>query len=90
MPALVYDVANRADLPWLRLLLRTPMPERSRVLSGEARYLVLPAGEAPYLLARVRWPDIAHAISPAHPDWLDDPGLFELPYEPSAKCCQFG
>ncbi len=61
------------------------MPERSRVLSGEARYLVLPAGEAPYLLARVRWPDIAHAISPAHPDWLDDPGLFELPYEPSAS-----
>jgi hypothetical protein len=59
------------------------------VLSGEARYLVLPAGEAPYLLARVRWPDIAQAISPAHPDWLDDPGLFELPYEPSASVVSF-
>ena len=65
------------------------MPERRRVLSGEARYLVLPAGEAPYLLARVRWPDIAQAISPAHPDWLDDPGLFELPYEPSASVVSF-
>jgi hypothetical protein len=59
------------------------------VLSGDARYLVLPAGEAPYLLAWVRWPDIAQAISPAHPDWLNDPGLFELPYEPSASVVSF-
>ncbi len=44
---------------------------------------------APYLLARVRWPDVAQAITAGSPDWLDDPGLFDLPYEPSAVAVSF-
>jgi hypothetical protein len=46
----------------------------------EIQYLVLPNPSAPFLLARVRWPDVYQAISPARPDWQDDPGLFDLPY----------
>jgi hypothetical protein len=43
-------------------------------------YLVLPSLEAPFLLARVRWPDVYQAISAVRTDWQDDPGLFDLPY----------
>ncbi len=56
---------------------------------GEVRYLVLTDQAVPYLLARVRWPDVAQAISSAAPDWLDDPGLFDLPYDPSAVPVNF-
>ena len=52
--------------------------------AGEVQYLVLPDSENPYLLARVRWPDVFQAISPVRPDWQDDPGLFDLPYSPSS------
>ncbi len=48
------------------------------------RYVVLPNAENPFLLARVRWPDIYQAISPVRPDWQDDPGLFDLPYAPAS------
>jgi hypothetical protein len=51
---------------------------------GEVQYLVLPDTTHPYLLARVRWPDVYQAISPVRPDWQDDPGLFDLPYDPSS------
>jgi hypothetical protein len=47
------------------------------------RYLVLPDRTNPYLLARVRWPDVAQAISAGCPDWQDDVGLFDLPYDGS-------
>jgi hypothetical protein len=57
--------------------------------NGEVRYLVLADRAVPYLLARVRWPDVAQAISAASPDWLDDPGLFDLPYDPSAVAVSF-
>ncbi len=57
--------------------------------SGEMQYLVLADRAVPYLLARVRWPDVAQAISAASPDWLDDPGLFDLPYDPSAVTVTF-
>jgi hypothetical protein len=57
--------------------------------TGEIRYLVLADRAVPYLLARVRWPDVAQAISAARPDWLDDPGLFDLPYDPSAVTVSF-
>jgi hypothetical protein len=56
---------------------------------GEIRYLVLADRAVPYLLARVRWPDVAQAISAASPDWLEDPGLFDLPYDPSAVTVSF-
>jgi len=56
---------------------------------GEVTYLVLTDRAAPYLLARVRWPDVAQAITAGNPDWLDDPGLFDLPYEPSAVRVSF-
>ncbi|HXB50957.1 MAG TPA: PilZ domain-containing protein [Streptosporangiaceae bacterium] len=56
---------------------------------GEVTYLVLADRAAPYLLARVRWPDIAQAITVGCPDWLDDPGLFDLPYDPSAVTVSF-
>jgi hypothetical protein len=46
-------------------------------------YLVLPNVVEPFLLARVRWPDVFQAISPVRPDWQDDPGLFDLPYSPA-------
>ena len=49
----------------------------------EVLYVVLPDATNPYLLARVRWPDVSQAISPVHTDWQADPGLFDLPYSPS-------
>ena len=60
------------------------MPDTSAV-----RYLVLADRAAPYLLARVRWPDIAQAITAGSPDWLEDPGLFDLPYDPGAVMVSF-
>jgi hypothetical protein len=48
----------------------------------EVQYLVLPDITRPYLLARVRWPDVCQAISPGRPLWQDDPGLFDLPHDP--------
>jgi hypothetical protein len=47
-------------------------------------YVVLPTAENPFLLARVRWPDVYQAISPVRPDWQEDPGLFDLPYAPTS------
>jgi hypothetical protein len=57
--------------------------------TGEVRYLVLADRAVPYLLARVRWPDVAQAISAASPDWIEDSGLFDLPYDPSAVTVSF-
>jgi hypothetical protein len=56
---------------------------------GEVKYYVLVDRAAPYLLARVRWPDVAQAISAASPDWVDDPGLFDLPYDAGAITLDF-
>ena len=50
----------------------------------DVQYVVLPDPTNPYLLARVRWPDIFQAISPIRPEWQDDPGLFDLPYDPNS------
>ena len=50
----------------------------------EIQYLVLPDESNPWLLARVRWPDVFQAISAAEPKWRSDPGLFDLPYDPSS------
>ncbi len=57
--------------------------------AGEIKYLVLTDRAAPYLLARVRWPDVSQAITVGSPDWLDDPGLFDLPYHPGAVKVSF-
>jgi hypothetical protein len=57
--------------------------------NGEIHYLVLADHAVPYLLARVRWPDVAQAISAGCPDWLDDIGLFDLPYDPNAVPVSF-
>ena len=57
--------------------------------NGTVTYLVLADRAVPYLLARVRWPDVAQAISAASPAWLDDPGLFDLPYDPTAVTLSF-
>jgi hypothetical protein len=57
--------------------------------SGEIRYFVLADRAVPYLLARVRWPDVGQALSAASADWLDDPGLFDLPYDPGAVMVSF-
>jgi hypothetical protein len=57
--------------------------------ASEIKYLVLTDRAAPYLLARVRWPDVCQAITVGSPDWLDDPGLFDLPYHPSAVKVSF-
>jgi len=55
-------------------------------MSGDAevQYVVLGDVAQPYLLARVRWPDVCQAISAGRPAWQDDPGLFDLPYDPSS------
>jgi hypothetical protein len=55
------------------------MPERP-----EVQFLVLSDRTRPFLLARVRWPDVAQAISAGCPEWLDDVGLFDLPNDPSS------
>jgi hypothetical protein len=52
-------------------------------------YLVLADRAVPYLLAKVRWPDVAQAITVGNPDWLEDPGLFDLPYDPGAVAVSF-
>jgi hypothetical protein len=57
--------------------------------TAEIKYYVLADRAVAYLLARVRWPDVAQAISAASPDWLDDTGLFDLPYDPSALAVSF-
>lgn len=51
---------------------------------AEVQYVVLSGTGGPYLLARVRWPDVCQAISLGRPDWQDDPGLFDLPYDTSS------
>jgi len=56
---------------------------------GEIRYLVLPDSVSPCLLARVRWPDVAQAVSALRPEWLYDPGLFDLPYNPASATVTF-
>src|SRR5471030_1772680 len=53
------------------------MPEATDV-----RYLVLPDAIKPQILARVRWPDVAQAISAGCPHWQEDIGLFDLPHDP--------
>ena len=55
----------------------------------EVQYLVVPDSTNPYLLARVRWPDVAQAITAGCPDWLEDPGLFDLPNDPSSVAVTF-
>jgi len=57
---------------------------RDTVTATEIKYYVL-GGTNPYLLARVRWPDVAQAITAGLRDWQDDPGLFDLPYDPSSS-----
>ena len=64
-------------------------PEVVRDGGDEIRYLVLAERAVPYLLARVRWPDVAQAISAASPDWIEDSGLFDLPYDPGAVTVSF-
>jgi hypothetical protein len=50
----------------------------------EIQYLLLTDRAVPYLLARVRWPDVGQAITVGRPYWMGDPGLFDLPYSQSA------
>jgi hypothetical protein len=57
-------------------------PDRLR--AAEVKYFVLANRVSPYLLARVRWPDVAQAITAGCRDWQDDPGLFDLPYDASS------
>lgn len=58
------------------------MGEGSEVVG--IQYFVLSDRGTPYLLARVRWPDVAQAMSAGVPFWQYDPGLFDLPYAPSS------
>jgi len=51
----------------------------------DVQYLVLTDHANPYLLARVRWPDVAQAITAACTVWQEDIGLFELPYDAHSK-----
>jgi hypothetical protein len=49
---------------------------------SEIRYVTLTDEVNPLLLARVRWPDVAEAITIGRCEWQTDPGLFDLPYDP--------
>lgn len=62
---------------------------RGRQRPRPIKYVVLPNAETPFLLARVRWPDVYQAISPVRPDWQDDPGLFDLPYAPASVAVSY-
>jgi PilZ domain len=55
----------------------------------EMSYLVLTDRAVPYLLARLRWPDVAQAMTVSSPRWLEDPGLFDLHYDCSAVNVSF-
>lgn len=55
----------------------------------EMSYLVLTDRAVPYLLARLRWPDVAQAMTVSNPHWLEDPGLFDLHYDSSAVNVSF-
>jgi hypothetical protein len=55
----------------------------------EMSYLVLTDRAVPYLLARLRWPDVAQALTVSSTDWLDDPGLFDLHYDSGAVNVSF-
>jgi hypothetical protein len=59
------------------------MQSARQAVSTEVKHYVL-GGTNPYLLARVRWPDVAQAITAGLRDWQDDPGLFDLPYDPNS------
>ena len=50
---------------------------------SEIQYVTLIEGSDTVLLARVRWPDVADAITPGLSEWQTDPGLFDLPYDPN-------
>jgi len=88
-------VGSGADAPVVTLPSRAaliPQPREQtyrQETHREPAYLVLADRAVPYLLARVRWPDIAQAITAGKPDWLDDPGLFDLPYDASAVRVSF-
>jgi hypothetical protein len=61
-----------------------------RPSASEVEYLILRDVNAkPYLLARVLWPQVCQAISAQRPDWKADPGLFDLPYDPSSESVSF-
>jgi hypothetical protein len=51
---------------------------------SEIRYVTLTDETTPILLARVRWPDVAEAITLGRSEWQSDPGLFDLPYDRTA------
>jgi len=55
----------------------------------EMSYLVLTDRAVPYLLARLRWPDVAQAMTVSRPRWLEDPGLFDLHYDCGAVNVSF-
>jgi hypothetical protein len=52
--------------------------------AGEIQYLVLAHAGEPFLLARVRWPDVAQAVTPGCLEWQEDVGLFDLPGDPGS------
>jgi hypothetical protein len=43
-------------------------------------YAVEEADGKPYLLARLRWPDVAEAISPHQTEWKTNRRLFDMLY----------
>jgi PilZ domain len=55
----------------------------------EMSYLVLTDRAVPYLLARLRWPDVAQAMTVSSPRWLEDPSLFDLHYDCGAVNVSF-
>src|ERR1700722_3774892 len=58
---------------------------RESATEGAVKYFVLGDGASPLLLARLRWPDVAQAITAGLRDWQDDIGLFDLPYDPNGE-----
>jgi hypothetical protein len=68
-----------------------PSAVRSRTktpLSNEGiRYFVEPSVEAPDMLARVRWPDVAERILSTDPNWTTFPWLMDMLHTSDGANC---
>lgn len=48
-------------------------------------YAVERTGRVPYVLARLRWPDLAECISPKYPEWRTHRRMFYMLYDSSGE-----
>jgi len=69
-------------------VLRPKLPRIDTVESpyvGEVVFAFERAAGAPYILARLRWPDLAESISPHNPEWTTQRSMFYMLYDSSGE-----